>query len=110
MMVTKASSGDGDDLSDSGLEYGKRFLSLVATNVVGHCGPKLQVRAMLSQTDPAKPTALDKTANDVGRNAASLAKNPRLGMVYRQLEKFSETDRAALGAQATALRGRLAAL
>ena len=26
MMVTKASSGDGDDLSDSGLEYGKRFL------------------------------------------------------------------------------------
>ena len=25
-MVTKASSGDGDDLSDSGLEYGKRFL------------------------------------------------------------------------------------
>jgi len=44
------------------------------------------------------------------RNAASLAKNHRLGMVYRQLEKFSESDRTALAAQAAALRGRLAAL
>jgi capsid protein len=29
-------------------EYAKRFLGLVARNVVGPCGPMLQVRAMLS--------------------------------------------------------------
>ncbi len=44
------------------------------------------------------------------RNAASLARNPRLGMVYRQLEKFSAGDRAALREQAASLRGRLPTL
>jgi lambda family phage portal protein len=45
-------------------EYGKRFLSQVATNVVGRTGPMLQVRAMQNQRDPNKPTQLDKAAND----------------------------------------------
>lgn len=45
-------------------EYGRRFLALVATNVVGHSGPKLQVRAMKDLRDPNKPTVLDKSAND----------------------------------------------
>ena len=45
-------------------EHGKRFLSLVATNVVGRRNPKLQVRAMMNQRDPNKPTTLDKAAND----------------------------------------------
>ena len=39
-------------------EWGRRFLSLVATNVVGPAGPKLQVRA--AQGDGS----LDKAAND----------------------------------------------
>lgn len=45
-------------------EYGRRFLSQVATNVVGRTGPKLQVRAYKDQRDPNKPTVLDKSAND----------------------------------------------
>jgi lambda family phage portal protein len=45
-------------------EHGRRFLSLVATNIVGPVGPTLQVRAMKDQRDPVKPTTLDKTAND----------------------------------------------
>ena len=45
-------------------EYGRRFLTMVATNIVGHTGPKLQVRAYKDQRDPAKPTTLDKSAND----------------------------------------------
>src|SRR5574343_665780 len=45
-------------------EYGRRFLTLVGANIVGHAGPKLQVRATRDQRDPAKPTTLDKSAND----------------------------------------------
>ncbi len=45
-------------------EYGRRFLSQVASNVVGRTGPMLQVRAMMNQRDPSKPTQLDKAAND----------------------------------------------
>jgi lambda family phage portal protein len=45
-------------------EHGKRFLSLVATNVVGRRNPKLQVRAMKDLREPTKPTTLDKSAND----------------------------------------------
>lgn len=39
-------------------EYGRRFLSLVATNTIGASGPTLQVRALL------KNGRLDKKAND----------------------------------------------
>lgn len=39
-------------------EFARRFLSMVATNVIGHAGPVLQVRAKLSSDK------LDKAAND----------------------------------------------
>lgn len=39
-------------------DYGKRFLALVAANVVGPAGPTLQVRALMQSG------ALDKAAND----------------------------------------------
>jgi lambda family phage portal protein len=45
-------------------EYGRRFLTQVATNVVGRSGPMLQVRAYQALRDPTKPTILDKAAND----------------------------------------------
>lgn len=46
-------------------EYGRRFLSQVASNVVGRAGPKLQVRAYQSQRDPATGApVLDVAAND----------------------------------------------
>ena len=48
-----------------GNEYGRRFLSLVATNVVGPHGPKLQVRAYRDFPDQRdKKPVLDKIAND----------------------------------------------
>lgn len=45
-------------------EHGRRFLSLVAANVVGRNHPRLQVRALRDQRDPNKPTTLDTAAND----------------------------------------------
>lgn len=45
-------------------EHGRRFLSLVASNIVGPVGPMLQVRAYMDQRDPTKPVKLDKSAND----------------------------------------------
>ena len=45
-------------------EHGRRFLSLVAANVVGRQNPRLQVRAFRDARDPTKPTTLDKAAND----------------------------------------------
>ena len=44
------------------------------------------------------------------RNASSLANNHRLAMVYRQLEKFADGERAALREHAASLRNRLATL
>jgi deoxyribodipyrimidine photolyase-related protein len=41
------------------------------------------------------------------RNGATLARNPRIGMVYRQLDKMSEDARADFTAQAASLRHRL---
>ena len=45
-------------------EHGRRFLTLVANNVVGRQNPKLQVRAMRDLRNPAVATTLDKAAND----------------------------------------------
>jgi lambda family phage portal protein len=47
-------------------EYGRRFLSLCAANIVGQSGPKLQVRAYKDQLNPnPKITpSLDNAAND----------------------------------------------
>lgn len=58
-------------------EHGRRFLSLVATNVVGACGPTLQVRAYNDLPGKDGRRELDKVANDAiethwkrwGRNA-----------------------------------------
>lgn len=45
--------------------YGRRFLNLVAANVVGGEGlPKLQVRALANLRNPAAATVLDRAAND----------------------------------------------
>lgn len=45
--------------------HGRRFLSLVANNVVGgENQPKLQVRAYKDQRNPNAATVLDKAAND----------------------------------------------
>jgi lambda family phage portal protein len=45
-------------------EYGRRFLSQCASNIVGRAGPKLQVRAYRDQLNPRVATTLDKPAND----------------------------------------------
>jgi lambda family phage portal protein len=45
-------------------EHGRRFLSLVATNVIGRTGPKLQVRALFDRPDKSGRPVLDKAAND----------------------------------------------
>lgn len=45
-------------------EHGRRFLSLAASNIVGHAGPMLQVRAKLIDRK-----TLDKAANDAVENA-----------------------------------------
>jgi deoxyribodipyrimidine photolyase-related protein len=44
------------------------------------------------------------------RNQALLSANPRLGMVYRQLAKMSEEERAAIDAQAKRIRSQLETL
>ena len=44
------------------------------------------------------------------RHKDKLANNPRIGMVYRQLEKMSDTAVKSLQAQASAVRGRIEAL
>lgn len=54
----------GRELAQSN-EYGKRFLSLVASNIVGPHGPTLQVRAYMAGPDPVNGRpVLDKAAND----------------------------------------------
>lgn len=45
-------------------EYGRRFLSMCAANIVGRSGPKLQVRAYLARPDQNGAPVLDKAAND----------------------------------------------
>ena len=45
-------------------EHGRRFVGMVAANVVGRRNPRLQVRAQRDQRNPDKPTTLDKAAND----------------------------------------------
>ena len=85
-------------------EHGKRFLSLVATNVVGRQNPRLQVRAMRDQRDPNKPTTLDKAANDAieihwerwGRNADLAGRHKSLYSLLRTAVKGVARDGEAL--------------
>jgi lambda family phage portal protein len=85
-------------------EHGKRFLSLVATNVVGRRNPKLQVRAMRDQRDPSKATTLDKAANDAieihwdrwGRTADITGRHKSLYSLMRTAVKGAARDGEAL--------------
>lgn len=79
-------------------EHGRRFLSLVAANVVGHCGPTLQVRAKLSDRK-----TLDKAANDAVETAwerwtetADLGGRMDLAMLARVAIKAVARDGEAL--------------
>lgn len=85
-------------------EHGKRFLSLVATNVVGRRNPKLQVRAMKDARDPNKPTVLDKSANDTieihwerwGKTADITGRHKSLYQMLRTIIKGVARDGEAL--------------
>lgn len=44
--------------------YGRRFLTMVAANIVGAKGPLLQVRATMASPKPGGAVVLDKVAND----------------------------------------------
>jgi lambda family phage portal protein len=84
--------------------YGRRFLNLAATNIVGNDGlPKLQVRALQNQRDPNKPTALDKAANDAIEihwdqwgQAADIAGRLTWSMLLRLVVKAVARDGEAL--------------
>lgn len=85
-------------------EHGKRFLSLVARNIVGRNNPRLQVRAMMNQRDPNKPTVLDKAANDAievhferwGRTADISGRHKSLYALSRTIVKAVARDGEAL--------------
>ena len=85
-------------------EHGKRFLSMVATNVIGRHNPKLQVRAMKDARDPNKPTQLDKSANDCieihwerwGRTADITGRHKSLYQMMRTIIKGVARDGEAL--------------
>ena len=84
-------------------EYGRRFLNLVAANVVGRTGPKLQVRAYKDQRDPNKPTVLDKSANDAVEihwdrwgKKADIAGRMTLPMLLRVAAKAAARDGEAV--------------
>jgi lambda family phage portal protein len=85
-------------------EHGKRFLSLVASNVVGRAHPKLQVRAMRDQANPNKPTTLDKPANDAieahwdrwGRTCDITGRHQDLAHLLRTVMKSVARDGEAL--------------
>jgi lambda family phage portal protein len=85
-------------------EHGKRFLSLVATNVVGRRNPKLQVRAMMANPDRTGKQVLDKTANDTieihwerwGKTADITGRHKSLYQLMRTVIKSVARDGEAL--------------
>ena len=85
-------------------EHGRRFLEMVAENVVGRRNPKLQVRAMRDQANPNKPTTLDKPANDAieihwerwGRTADISGRHKSLYALLRTAVKGAARDGEAL--------------
>jgi lambda family phage portal protein len=84
-------------------EYGRRFLALVANNIVGPKGPTLQVRAYNAQVDPKKPPALDKVANDAIEihyarwcKKADITGRMHLAHLYRVAAKAVARDGEAL--------------
>ena len=85
-------------------EHGKRFLSMVATNVVGRRNPKLQVRAMMANPDRSGKPVLDKSANDTievhwerwGRRADITGRHKSLYSLMRTTIKAVARDGEAL--------------
>lgn len=75
-------------------EFGRRFLSLVSTNIVGPVGPTLQVRATMLGG------ALDKTANDAIETAWK-----QWGMVCELTGKMTITRLLQVGAKGVARDG-----
>lgn len=85
-------------------EYGKRFLSLVAINVVGRSNPRLQVRATQISADRNAKPILDKAANDAieihyerwGRTADITGRHRTLPAFWRMVVKAVARDGEAL--------------
>lgn len=87
-------------------EHGRRFLSLVAANIVGRRNPRLQVRAMRDtrNPDPNATPALDKAANDAievhyerwGRTADITGRHKSLYALQRTIAKAVARDGEAL--------------
>lgn len=86
-------------------EYGRRFLSMVSANIVGHTGPKLQVRAYKDKLnpDPKVLPALDKAANDAieihymrWAKVADITGRMSLAQLYRVAAKGAARDGEAL--------------
>ena len=84
-------------------EHGKRFLSLVASNVVGRNNPALQVRAYF-QAGPRQEPTLDKAANDAieshwakwGETADISGHHKSLSSFWRMVAKGVARDGEAL--------------
>lgn len=84
-------------------EYGRRFLSLVASNVVGRNNPQLQVRATFA-AQKGQPPTLDKAANDAieihyarwGKGADITGRHKNLSLFYRMVVKAVARDGEAL--------------
>lgn len=84
-------------------EHGRRFLSLVAANVVGRANPKLQVRVM-RPAQRGKPQELAKSTNDAvethwerwGRTADISGRHKSLYSLLRTAVKSTARDGEAL--------------
>lgn len=85
-------------------EYGKRFLSLVAINVVGRSHPMLQVRATQASPDRNSRPILDKAANDAieihyqrwGKTADITGRHRNLSAFWRMVVRAVARDGEAL--------------
>ena len=84
-------------------EHGRRFLSLVGTNIVGRPTPQLQVRAYF-QSGPKQEPTLDKAANDAiethwqrwGKTADITGHHKSLAAFWRMVAKGVARDGESL--------------
>ena len=84
-------------------EHGRRFLSMVAANIVGRNNPQLQVRAFF-QSAKNQTATLDKAANDAieihwvrwGKTADITGKHRNLSAFWRMVAKAAARDGEAL--------------
>ena len=85
-------------------EYGRRFLSLVAANVIGRNNPQLQVRAYFAPVASNSEPTLDKAANDAievawqrwGKTADITGRHRNLSAFWRMIAKAVARDGEAL--------------